>query len=212
MYEHKREQLARQVAEVMVDKVRAIGYKACEYKCLKQSHLFDPAKQGQSSLAVWLAEKSSKVSADSLISDYTLCAKVKASALVPHCDWLIQQLVQEVASAYRVGFNYYSKISSDYLDPELAYITDSLSYAERVLYDRLTKPAASDYVSLRQLIKALQPVAKVWLFKAGSCDRQAAKVLGYDVLELHKIDRAYYCVFNRTVTVDQLKLYLAVAD
>ena len=117
-------------------------------------------------------------------------------------------MVVEISAAYRVGLNYYAKRDC-VLYNDSVRISDSLLLAESTIYELLEKGKVN---VLGPLQKALSYVADMYLLHAGSCGAEAATMLGYDVPELVKLDRAYYCVFKRSASVGMLTSYLANTD
>lgn len=202
-----RGRLAKRIAELVVNDVRAIGKRARDYARAKASVAFnvESAAQG-SSLVAWLAQQSCGHKGGRY--DYTALVKCTSERLAPHLDWLIEHMVVEISAAYRVGLNYYAKRDCA-LYNDSVLISDSLLFAERTIYERLEKGKAN---LLGPLQKALSYVADMYLLKAGSCGAEAATMLGYDVPELVKLDRAYYCVFKRSASVGMLTSYLANND
>ena len=201
-----RERLAKQLAELVVKDVRAIGKRARDYARAKASVAFNVESAAQRSLVAWLAQQSCKHEGGH--DDYTVLVKCTSERLVPHLDWLIERMVLEIAAAYRVGLNYYAKRDCD-LYNDSVLISDSLLLAKSTVYERL---ATGEVNMLDPLLRALRFVADMYLQKAGSCDVEAATMLGYDVRELVKLDRAYYCVFNCSASVGMLTSYLANSD
>ena len=201
-----RERLAKQIAELVVKDVRAIGKRARDYARAKASVAFNVESAAQRSLVAWLAQQSCKHEGGH--DDYTVLVKCTSERLVPHLDWLIERMVLEIAAAYRVGLNYYAKRDCD-LYNDSVLISDSLLLAKSTVYERL---ATGEVNMLDPLLRALRFVADMYLQKAGSCDVEAATMLGYDVRELVKLDRAYYCVFNCSASVGMLTSYLANSD
>lgn len=211
-----RERLAKQLAERVVKDVRAIGKRARDYARAKASVAFnvESAAQG-SSLVAWLAQRSCKHEGER--DDYTVLVKCTSERLVPHLDRLIECMVLEIAAAYRVGLNYYAKRDCA-LYNDSVLISDSLLLAKSTVYERLAKSTVYERSAKRKatmldaLLRALRFVADMYQLKAGSCDVEAATMLGYDVGELVKLDRAYYCVFNCSASVGMLTSYLANSD
>lgn len=201
-----RERLAKQLAELVVKDVRAIGKRARDYVRAKASVAFNVESAAQGSLVSWLAQQSCKHEGGH--DDYTVLVKCTSERLVPHLDWLIERMVLEISAAYRVGLNYYAKRDCD-LYNDSVLISDSLLLAKSTVYERL---ANREVNMLDPLLRALRFVADMYLQKAGSCDVEAATMLGYDVRELVKLDRAYYCVFNCSASVGMLTSYLANSD
>lgn len=201
-----RERLAKQIAELVVKDVRAIGKRARDYARAKTSVVFNVESTTQSSLVAWLAQRSCKHEGER--DDYTVLVKCTSERLVPHLDWLIERMVLEISAAYRVGLNYYAKRDCA-LYNDSVLISDSLLLAKSTVYERL---ATREVNMLEPLLRALRFVADMYLLKAGSCDVEAATMLGYDVGELVKLDRAYYCVFNCRASVGMLTSYLANTD
>ena len=201
-----RERLAKQIAELVVKDVRAIGKRARDYVRAKASVAFNVESAAQSSLVAWLAQRSCKHEGGH--DDYTVLVKCTSERLVPHLDWLIERMVLEISAAYRVGLNYYAKRDCA-LYNDSVLISDSLLLAKSTVYERL---ANGEVNMLEPLLRALIFVADMYLQKAGSCDVEAATMLGYDVRELVKLDRAYYCVFNCSASVGMLTSYLANSD
>lgn len=202
-----RGRLAKRIAELVVNDVRAIGKRARDYARARASAAFnvESAAQG-SSLVAWLAQQSCGHKHGR--QNYTALVKCTSERLAPHLDWLIEHMVVEIAAAYRVGLNYYAKRDC-VLYNDSVLISDSLLLAERTIYERLEKGKTN---LLGPLQKALSYAADMYLLKAGSCDAEAAAMLGYDVPELVKLDRAYYCVFKRSASVGMLTSYLADND
>lgn len=198
-----RERLAKQLAELVVKDVRAIGKRARDYA--SGAFNVESAAQG-SSLVAWLAQQSCKHEGGR--DDYTVLVKCKSERLVPHLDWLIERMALEISAAYRVGLNYYAKRDC-VLYNDSVLISDSLLLAKSTVYERLANGEGN---MLDPLLRALRFVADMYLLKAGSCDIEAATMLGYDVGELVKLDRAYYCVFNCSASVGMLTSYLANSD
>lgn len=201
-----RERLAKQIAELVVKDVRAIGRRARDYARADASVAFNVESAAQSSLVAWLAQRSCKHEGGR--DNYTVLVKCTSERLVPHLDWLIERMVLEISAAYRVGLNYYAKRDCD-LYNDSVLISDSLLLAKSTVYERL---ATGEVNMLDPLLRALSFVADMYLQKAGSCDVEAATMLGYDVGELVKLDRAYYCVFNCSASVGMLTSYLANSD
>ena len=210
-----RERLATQLAERVVKDVRAIGKRARDYARAKSSVAFNVESAAQSSLVAWLAQQSCKHEGGH--DDYTVLVKCTSERLVPHLDWLIERMVLEIAAAYRVGLNYYAKRDCD-LYNDSVLISDSLLLAKSTVYERLAKSTVYERLAKRKatmldaLLRAMSSVADMYQLKAGSCDAKAATMLGYDVRELVKLDRAYYCVFNCSASVGMLTSYLANSD
>lgn len=202
-----RERLAKQLAELVVKDVRAIGKRARDEARAEASVPFnvESAAHG-SSLVAWLAQRSCKHEGER--DDYTVLVKCKSERLVPHLDWLIERMALEISAAYRVGLNYYAKRDC-VLYNDSVLISDSLLLAKSTVYERLANGEGN---MLDPLLRALRFVADMYLLKAGSCDIEAATMLGYDVGELVKLDRAYYCVFNCSASVGMLTSYLANSD
>lgn len=201
-----RERLAKQIAELVVKDVRAIGKRARDYARAKASFAFNVESAAQSSLVAWLAQRSCKHEGER--DDYTVLVKCTSERLVPHLDWLIERMVVEISAAYRVGLNYYAKRDCALYNDSVR-ISDSLPLAKSTVYERL---ATGEVNMLEPLLRALRFVADMYQLKAGSCDAEAATMLGYDVRELVKLDRAYYCVFKRSASVGMLTSYLADTD
>lgn len=201
-----RERLAKQIAELVVKDVRAIGKRARDYARAKASFAFNVESAAQSSLVAWLAQRSCKHEGER--DDYTVLVKCTSERLVPHLDWLIERMVVEISSAYRVGLNYYAKRDCALYNDSVR-ISDSLPLAKSTVYERL---ATGEVNMLEPLLRALRFVADMYQLKAGSCDVEAATMLGYDVRELVMLDRAYYCVFKRSASVGMLTSYLADTD
>lgn len=202
-----RERLAKQVAELVVKDVRAVGKRARDEARADVSTAFnvDTAAHGRS-LVAWLAQRSCKHEGER--DDYTVLVKCTSERLVPHLDWLIERMVLEISAAYRVGLNYYAKRDC-VLYNDSVLISDSLLLAKSTVYERL---ANGEVNMLDPLLRALRFVAEMYQLEAGSCDVEAATMLGYDVGELVKLDRAYYCVFNGSASVGMLTSYLANSD
>lgn len=202
-----RGRLAKQIAELVVKDVRAIGKRARDEARADASTAFnvDTAVHG-SSLVAWLAQRACKHEGER--DDYTVLVKCTSERLVPHLEWLIERMVLEISAAYRVGLNYYAKRDC-VLYNDSVLISDSLLLAKSTVYELLAKGKAT---MLDALLRAMSSVADMYQLKAGSCDAKAATMLGYDVGELVKLDRAYYCVFNCRASVGMLTSYLANND